>query len=495
MPKLLILSIISIYFIVLILIARLTSGKADNATFFTGNRSSKWYLVAFGMIGASLSGVTFISVPGWVGTSGFSYMQMIIGYMIGYFVVAFILLPIYYKHNLSSIYAYLGERFGNNTHLTGALFFICSRVIGASLRLFLVADVLHYFVFAEWGVPFWTTVAITLALIWVYTNRGGIKTIIWTDIMQTFFMLLALILGVYLISSQSTIDTKEIYEQMSVVNWFVFDDPNASNYWWKHVLGGMFVTIAMTGMDQDMMQKNLTCRNTKDAQKNMISLSVILVAVNLIFLVLGAFLYAYMNSHPELLAQHSSMDPSLQGDRLFPMIALQGDLGVFFGVIFILGLIAAAYSSADSALTALTTSVSIDIFKVDKLKDQKQAEIKRKIIHILMTLILFITILLAAVYKEQNVIGSIFSAANYTYGPLLGLFFFGILTKRQINDKYAWIICIVIPIIVFIIKLFEKELFNNYKFGFELLGINGLLCFICLYSISTSQNTSSILKN
>jgi len=490
MSKILIISIILAYFIVLIVISRFTSGKGDNETFFTGNRNSRWYVVAFGMIGASLSGVTFISVPGWVGASGFSYMQMILGYMIGYVIVAFVLLPIYYKHNLSSIYAYLGERFGNNTHLTGALFFLFSRVIGSSLRLFLVADVLHYFVFMEWGIPFWVTVAITLLLIWVYTNRGGIKTIIWTDTLQTFFMLLALVLGIVYISDSISVQEAGIWEQMSIVNWFVVDDPNAANYWWKHLFGGMFITIAMTGMDQDMMQKNLTCKNTGDAQKNMISLGVVLIGVNLIFLTLGAFLYAYLDSHPEMMAQFMEIDDSLRGDRLFPMIALSGDLGAAFGILFILGLIAAAYSSADSALTSLTTSVSVDLFKVDKYEDQKKAIRYRKVIHVVMTLIIFVTILLAAKFKEQNVIGSIFSAANYTYGPLLGLFFFGIFTKRRLNDKLAWVVCIIIPILVFLFKMNENIFVGEYKFGFELLGINGLLCFIGLWFLSKKSEVS-----
>lgn len=484
MSKVLIISIILVYFLVLIIISRFTSGKGDNETFFTGNKNSRWYIVAFGMIGASLSGVTFISVPGWVGGSGFSYMQMILGYMIGYIIVALVLLPLYYRHNLSSIYAYLGTRFGNNTHLTGALLFLCSRVVGASLRLFLVADVLHYFVFMEWGVPFWVTVAITLLLIWIYTNRGGIKTIIWTDTLQTFFMLLALVLGIMYISDSISVEEAGIWEQMSVMNWFVVDDPNVKNYWWKYILGGMFVTIAMTGMDQDMMQKNLTCKNTGDAQKNMISLGVILIGVNLVFLTLGAFLYAYLDSHPEMMAQFMGMEESLRGDRLFPMIALSGELGATFGVLFILGLIAAAYSSADSALTSLTTSASIDLFKVDKMSDKQKAERYRKVIHVAVTVIIFITIILAARLKEQNVISTIFKAASYTYGPLLGLFFFGIFTKRKVNDKWAWLVCLLIPVLLFYTMLYEKELFGAYKFGFELLGINGLLCFIGLWFMS-----------
>lgn len=487
MSSVLIISVIALYFVLLIVIARFTSGKADNETFFTGNRDSRWYVVAFGMVGASLSGVTFISVPGWVGASGFSYMQMVLGYLLGYLVVAFVLLPLYYRHQLTSIYAYLGERFGRKTHLTGAFFFLFSRVLGSSFRLFLVADVLHFFVFREWGISFWVTVAITLALIWVYTNRGGIKTIIWTDTLQTFFMLLALVLAIVFISDSIDTEQAGVWEQMSLTNWFVVTDANAANYWWKHILGGMFVTIAMTGMDQDMMQKNLTCRSARDAQKNMITLGIVLVGVNLVFLVLGAFLYGYMAEHVEIANAYDGMDASLRGDRLFPMIAMSGELGTAFGVLFILGLIAAAYSSADSALTALTTSTSVDVFRVDKMADKPNAERVRKRIHIVMTLLVFVTILLAAEFKEQNVIGTIFAAANYTYGPLLGLFFFGITTKRSLPDKWAWMVCLVIPAALFVAKHYESELFGEYRFGFELLGINGLLCYLGLWSISKKK--------
>lgn len=471
----------------LVVIARFTAGNGDNDTFFTGNRNSKWYVVAFGMIGASLSGVTFISVPGWVEGSGFSYMQMVLGYMLGYIIIAFVLLPLYYRHNLSSIYTYLGTRFGPNTHLTGTLFFLFSRILGSSFRLFLVADVLHYFVFSQWNIPFWSTVAITLFLIWLYTNKGGIKTIIWTDTLQTFFMLTALILAVVLISSYVDVNDSGVYRQMSIVNWFVVDDPNAGNYWWKHVFGGMFVSLAMTGMDQDMMQKNLTCKNAKDAKKNILTLGVVLIFVNFAFLLLGAYLYAYVQEFPELLNELLSMKESERGDRLFPLIALKGGLGTTFSVMFVLGLIAAAYSSADSALTALTTSASVDILKVDKMVDKKRAERSRKLVHIGMSVIILITILLAAEFKEQNVIGAIFSAANYTYGPLLGLFMFGILTKRKLDDSLSWIICLIVPIAIFVMKTFEADLFGGYTFGFELLGINGIICFLGLYLVSTND--------
>lgn len=488
MSPVLIVGILAAYFIMLIAISHVTRGSDDNAAFFTGNRNSRWYVVAFGMIGASLSGVTFISVPGWVGTSGFSYMQMVLGYFLGYLIIAFVLLPLYYRHNLTSIYVYLGDRFGPNTHLTGTLFFLVSRLIGSALRLFLVADVLHHFVFAAWGFPFSATVLLTLTLIWVYTHRGGIKTIIWTDTIQTVFMLLALGLGIYLLATHEGADNGQVLEQMRFSNWWVTENANAANYWWKHVLGGMFVTIAMTGLDQDMMQKNLTCRNVGDAKKNMLVLSVVLIFVNLVFLLLGAYLYQYMAGNEDIQTAFNAMDASKRGDLLFPTIALGGELGYTFGVIFIVGLIAAAYSSADSAITALTTSVCFDIVKIDKKFDQKKQESMRKKMHILVTVAVFITIMIADVFKEQNVISTVFNAANFTYGPLLGLFFFGIMTKRKLNDSWAWLVCLVVPFGLYVMKQYQSQLFGSYELGYELLGINGISCFLTLFFVSKPQN-------
>lgn len=481
-------SVLLLYFLMLIVIAHFTKGSDDNAAFFTGNRNSRWYVVAFGMIGASLSGVTFISVPGWVGTSGFSYMQMVLGYFLGYLIIAFVLLPLYYRYNLTSIYVYLGERFGTNTHLTGALFFLVSRLIGSALRLFLVADVLHHFVFAAWGLPFFATVLFTLVLIWIYTHRGGIKTIIWTDTIQTIFMLLALGIGIYLLASAPGVNSSEVFEQMRFSNWWVLENPNVKNFWWKHLFGGMFVTIAMTGLDQDMMQKNLSCHNVRDAQKNMLLLSVILIFVNLIFLMLGAYLYQYLNISPEIQNTISSFEVAKQGDMLFPTIALSGKLGYLFGVIFIIGLIAAAYSSADSAITALTTSVCFDVIKTDKKFNPIEQETIRKKMHIVVVFSVFITIMLAEIFKEQNVISTVFNAANFTYGPLLGLFFFGILTKRELNDKYAWLVCLLLPIILYFLKQNESRIFGSYNLGYELLGINGLLCFLSLFLVSKPKS-------
>lgn len=482
----LILGVLLVYFALLMFVAHFTKGSGDNNTFFTGNRNSRWYVVAFGMIGASLSGVTFISVPGWVGGSGFAYMQMVLGYFFGYLIIAFVLLPIYYRHNLTSIYVYLGERFGPKTHLTGTIFFLISRLIGSALRLFLVADVLHYFVFEQWGIPFWATVVFTLFLIWLYTNKGGIKTIVWTDTLQTTFMLAALAMGIYLLHELHVIPQETILEKIRISNWFVMDDVNASDYWVKHFLGGLFVAVAMTGLDQDMMQKNLTCKNTKDAKKNLISLAIVLIFVNLIFLLLGAYLYAFMDQDSEIFSQFLSMKESERADRLFPLIALSGKLGFTFGLVFIIGLIAAAYSSADSAITALTTSFCYDILKIDKIKRVNKEKIRKRV-HIGVTLVMLFTILAARAFKEQNVIGAVFTAANYTYGPLLGLFFFGILTKRKLSDNYAWVICILVPTGVYFMQMYQSELFGAYKFGFELLGINGLLCFAGLWLVSKQQ--------
>ena len=492
MSGIFILTIILLYFLVLMAIAHFTSKGAQNDTFFSANKSSKWYLVSFGMIGASLSGITFISVPGMVGNEGFSYMQMVIGYMGGYAVIAFVLLPLYYRLNLTSIYAYLGQRYGAVTHQVGAGFFLLSRILGASVRLFLVADVLDYFVLSQYGVSFEISVMITLLLIYIYTYRGGIKTIVWTDTLQTAFMLLSLLLSVYLIYTYLGSETTTSgLERLGMVDWFV-TDTGKGNFWLKGILGGFFITLAMTGLDQDMMQKNLTCKNKQEAQKNMIWFSVVLFAVNFVFLLLGALLFLYMETQPTIELAYEGMAASSRNDRLFPLIALNGDgLGTGIGILFILGLVAAAYSSADSALTSLTTSASVDIFGVDQMKNQQKAERQRKLIHVGMTILLFIVILLANAFKEQNIINTLFKMAGYTYGPLLGLFFFGILSKRQVSDNYAWLICVVVPVLCYVYKVFEPRIFDNYATGHELLGINGLLCLIGLFLISKRTKTAS----
>lgn len=486
MSGIFILTIILCYFAILLLISHFTSKDAKSEAFFTGNRNSKWYLVSFGMIGASLSGVTFISIPGLVGSSGFSYMQIVIGYMFGYAVIAFVLLPLYYKFNLTSIYSYLGERYGPLTHKIGATFFLISRILGASVRLFLVADVLDYFVLSKYGISFEVSVLITLILIYVYTYRGGIKTIVWTDTLQTLFMLIALGVSITLIvqSIGGYGEAVTNLKSLGMTDWFLTDDPKSNNYFIKGILGGFFITLGMTGLDQDMMQKNLSCKNKKDSQKNMIWFSVILFFVNFIFLILGGILYQYANQTPEIMDAIQQMDADKQTDRLFPFIALEGGLGTLIGVSFILGLIAAAYSSADSALTSLTTSASVDIFEIDKWKDKDKAERTRKYIHVGMTAILFVVILLANSLKDRDVINTLFILAGYTYGPLLGLFFFGIISKRKVNDKMTWIVCLVVPVFIFIFKSYELTWFNGYQSGHEILGVNGILCYLGLYAFS-----------
>ena len=470
-PEYIILLIVA-YFSVLILISYLTGKSADNRTFFKANNSSPWYLVAFGMIGASLSGVTFISVPGWVEGQNMSYFQMVLGYVVGYAVIGLVLLPLYYKLNLTSIYTYLDDRFGKYSYKTGASFFLLSRTIGAAFRLFLVANVLQIILFDAYGIPFWITVSITILLIWLYTFKGGIKTIVWTDTLQTLFMLIAVGVCIYTISDEMEISNIFSYvADNELSKTFFFDDVNAGNYFWKRFLSGAFVAIVMTGLDQDMMQKNLTCRNLKDAQKNMFWFTIVLVIVNFFFLALGVLLTDY--------AQQNGIDA--HKDELFPIVATKGNLGLATAIFFLLGLIAAAYSSADSALTSLTTSFSIDILEIDKKKDKNEQEKTRKKIHILFSFILIATILVFKYFiADESVIAKIFTFANYTYGPLLGLYAFGLFTNLKVKDKMVPFICLASPFLTFSINYLALE-YIGFDFGFSLLILNGLVTFIGLY--------------
>ncbi|MCD8413685.1 sodium:solute symporter [Tenacibaculum finnmarkense] len=478
MQPLHILLLIIAYFGVLMLISYFTGKSANNATFFKADNSSPWYLVAFGMVGASLSGVTFISVPGWVEGQQMSYMQMVFGYVVGYAVIGLVLLPLYYRLNLTSIYTYLETRFGRYSYKTGASFFLLSRTIGAAFRLFLVANVLQLILFDAYGIPFWLTVTITILLIWLYTFKAGIKTIVWTDTLQTLFMLIAVGVCIIMIKDSLQIDSLFSYiSESKSAKMFFFEDIKAGNYFWNRFLSGAFIAIVMTGLDQDMMQKNLTCRNLKDAQKNMFWFTIVLVIVNFFFLALGVLLtdYATING----LDAHK--------DQLFPMIAMSGDLGLVTSLFFLLGLIAAAYSSADSALTSLTTSFSIDILEIDKKEDHQQQEKTRKKIHILFSFILIATILVFKYFiADASVIAKIFQFAGYTYGPLLGLYAFGLFTKLTIKDKFVPIICIASPILTFLISHFSKTQFN-FDFGFFVLVLNGLLTFFGLLMIKTSK--------
>ena len=468
-----ILFIFIIYFLILLLISNFTSKKSKFNDFFNANKSSPWYLVAFGMIGTSLSGVTFISVPGEVGNSNFSYFQMVIGYLFGYYFISKVLLPLYYKYNLISIYTYLERRFGVYSYKTGAFFFLLSRTIGASFRLFLVAGVLQIAVFDQFNLPFYFSVFITIVLIWIYTIRGGIKTIVWTDTLQTLFMISSVIITIFFILNEmnlSFLEAKDILFSSSYTQVFIFDW-RESNFFLKQFLSGAFIAIVMTGLDQDMMQKNLTCKNLKESQKNIFWFCIILVFANLLFLTLGALLYLY--------SDFIQFDIPNRTDTLFPLLAIN-HMGEFAGIVFILGIIAAAYSSADSALTSLTTSFCIDFLDIEKYKSKKRV---RVVVHIMFSIILFFVILIFNEINDQSVINSIFKAAGYTYGPLLGLFFFGIFTKYNIEDKYSIIVCFISPFLSYLINIYSQEILFGYIFGFEILLLNGLITFMGLHLI------------
>jgi solute:Na+ symporter, SSS family len=480
MSPTIIIVIILIYFSALIAISYFTSKNSDSDTFFLGNKNSPWYIVAFGMIGSSLSGVTFISVPGWVGASQFSYMQVVFGYLVGYFIIATLLLPLYYRLNLTSIYTYLNGRFGVYSYKTGAWLFLVSRTIGASFRLYLVTIVLQVGVFDKLGmhVPFIVTVAITILLIWVYTFKSGIKTIIWTDTFQTFFLISALFITIYVISNKMNLNIVELFETIKnspYSKMFFFDDVNDTKYFYKQFLSGIFIAIAMTGLDQDMMQKNLTCRNLKDAQKNMFSFSILLVFVNFVFLALGALLFIYSNQLGIAIPEKT--------DTLYPMLAMDGFLGPVAAIFFVLGLIAASYASADAALAALTTSYCIDIIGIEKFDEAKRLRIRNKV-HIAMSLVLAILIIVFKVLNNESVIKQIFTIAGYTYGPLLGLYAFGLFSKRKVIDKLVPFICIASPIICYILNIYSEQLFNGYKFSFELLIMNGMITYFGIWLTS-----------
>lgn len=476
-----ILLLIIAYFFLLILISYFTNKDGSNDDFFKAGKQSPWYLVAFGMIGASLSGVTFISVPGWVEASKFSYFQVVLGYIVGYIVIGSVLLPLYYRMNLTSIYTYLDERFGNFSYKTGASFFLLSRIVGSSFRLYLVAIVLQALIFDDMNIPFWVTVTITIAFIWLYTFKSGIKTIVWTDTLQTLFMLIAVGVTVYYVATDLGLDGSGLIAYVSESNLsqvFFFDDWKSSDHFVKQFISGAFIAIVMTGLDQDMMQKNLTCRTLKDAQKNMFWFTIVLVFVNFAFLVLGVLLTTY--------ARGNGIEA--YGDQLYPVLASSGEFGMSVAVLFIIGLIAAAYSSADSALTALTTSFSIDILEIEKKYDeQKQIKI-RKQVHILISLSLIAVILIFKyLIADESVIAKLFVFAGYTYGPLLGMYAFGLFTKWNVKDKFVPIVAILTPFLGYFISIFCESYFN-FDFGFFILILNGSLTFLGLILIRAQQN-------
>lgn len=473
------------YFALLIAISFISGRSDDHQAFFLGNRQSPWYAVAFGMVGASLSGVTFLSVPGLVEAGSFAYMQVVLGYVAGYLIIIRVLLPLYYRLQLTSIYSYLEGRFGRNSYTTGSAFFLLSRVIGAAFRLYLIAIVLQSVIFDSLDIPFWLTVIITILLIWVYTFRSGIKTIIWTDTLQTALMLAAVFITVYMIKDQLLPEQGLISyikdSQYSQV--FFFSDWKAGNFFFKNFLSGMFLTIVMTGLDQDMMQKNLSCRSLGDAQKNMFWLSISLVIVNLIFLSLGALLYDFAAAEGISFAK---------ADELYTAVALSGQLGNVVLILFVLGLVAAAYSSADSALTALTTSFCVDIIGIERM-DVKKSKNIRKLVHLGFSLLLFLVILIFKEMNDDSVIKELFTAAGYTYGPLLGLYAFGLYTKKKVLDKWVPLAAIVAPLLTYFIR-HQAEVQWAYKMSFEHLILNGILMFAFLSLLSLARKNQTKLK-
>tara|TARA_R110000850_G_scaffold241496_1_gene366092 strand:- start:12667 stop:14115 length:1449 start_codon:yes stop_codon:yes gene_type:complete len=470
------------YFGVLLLISHFTNKGGSNADFFKAGKKSPWYLVAFGMIGASLSGVTFISVPGWVEASQFGYYQVVLGYILGYAVVGLVLLPLYYRLNLTSIYTYLEGRFGDVSYKTGASFFLLSRLIGSSFRLYLVAIVFQTLIFDAAGFPFWATVSITILFIWLYTFKSGIKTIVWTDTLQTLFMLISAGVAIYYLSNSLGIAGSDLIGYVSeseLSKMFFFDDYKSANFFWKQFLSGAFITIVMTGLDQDMMQKNLTCRNLKDAQKNMFWFTIVLVLVNLVFLVLGLLLISF--------AQQNNVVVD-RPDLLFPVIATQSGLGLVMAVFFCLGLISAAFSSADGTLTSLTTSFCIDILDIEKKYTLERQERIRKQVHKAVALVFIVTMLIFEyIIKDESVIERLFVFAGYTYGPLLALYAFGLFTKLQVKDKFVPIVAILSPILSYIISINSLKWFG-FEFGFFILILNGFLAFMGLVLIRAKQN-------
>lgn len=477
MTPILVVSILVIYFAVLILISIITSRGADTTTFFTANRQSPWYLVAFGMIGSSLSGVTFISVPGNVGTVGFGYFQIVLGYLLGYWVIIGVLMPLYYRLNLISIYTYFEKRFNFWSYKTGAFFFIISRTLGSALRLYLAATVLQLFLFDAWGVPFFITVATTLVLIWVYTIRGGIKTIVYTDAFQTFFLVTAVCVAVWQISDDLGMSFPQMIDAIQESKYskmFYFDDPNSPMFFFKQFIGGALITITMTGMDQEIMQKNLTCKTLGDAQKNMFWFSIILVIVNLLFLTLGALLFLY--------SDQNNIPIPAKTDDLFPMLALN-EFSLVVGIFFLLGITASSYASADSALAGLTTSFCIDFLN---FKD-KPENVKRRqkfMVHLGFSLLFLIIIVIFREISEDSVIDAVLGIATYTYGPLLGLFIFGIFTNLQVKDRLVPLVCVIAPLICYLLSLYSKEILGGYQIGLEVLLLNGMITFLGLALIS-----------
>jgi Na+/proline symporter len=471
----LILLTVLLYFSTLLLFSRLTTRRSDNDTFFRGNRQSPWYMVAFGMVGASISGITFVSVPGMVLATDMTYLQMCMGFIAGYFVVAFLLLPIYYKLNLTTIYAWLAHRLGPRAYKTGASFFLLSKMTGAAVRFYVVCFILHRFMLGPMGVPFFVTVVAMVSLIWFYTRRGGIRTLVWTDTFQTLCLFTALVLIIVHVIDALHLTPSEAFAAIAADSHsrvWELDDWWSRQHFVKQFFSGMFVTIVMTGLDQDMMQKNLTCRSLRDAQKDMCTYGFAFLPANALFLALGLLL--------TMLARQQGVALPTMGDDLLPMFAATGQLGQTVVILFTIGVLAAAFSSADSALTALTTCCVVDIF------GRSDDERLRHRVHIGMAVIFTLFILLFQALNSTSVIDAIYILCSYTYGPLLGLFAYGLFTHRPTRDRWVPAVCIASPLLCYAIDTCSQQ-FLGYKFGYELLMLNGLLTFVALWAMGTKR--------
>lgn len=482
-----------LYTLLLFLVMWLTARRSTgNDAFFRGNRRSPWPVVAYGMLGASLSGVTFMSVPGGVYYGAFTYMPLVFGYVVGYFVIAFLLLPLYYKLNLTSIYTYLDQRFGAHSERTGALFFILSRLLGSALRMYLVVFVLYELVFRAWGLPFWVPAVVFIALILLYTFRGGIKTVVWTDTLQTTFLLLAAVATVVVLLKQLGMSIPELLSASAAEGYTrVWEtDVNHPKFYWKQIVSGAFITIAMTGLDQDMMQKNLSCKTLRDAQKNVITSSFLFIVVNIIFLTLGAAL-VYYGMHTQGFELPLGTDGRVLGDKIYPAIAQH--IGGFTLVCFVLGMVAAGYSSADGTLTALTTTFCFDFLHFERRSelDERQRVRFRKMVHVGFALLYLLVIIAFRPFHNDSLINILFDIAGYTYGPLLGMYAFGLFTKWHVRDRWVPVVAVVCPVLCYVLKLLSPRLLGGYQLGFELLLLNGLLTFVGLILIR-KKNTNTI---
>ena len=478
---------IAAYFLVLFTVSHLAGRKADNAGFFIGNRSSKWYMVAFAMIGSTISGVTFMSVPGMVDPKAFSYMQMVLGFFVGQLIISFVLIPVFYRMKLFSIYEYLYERFGVSTYKTGAWFFFISKVLGASVRLFLVCLFLQMMVFGPLNIPFIFNVIATVALVWLYTRQGGVKTLIWTDSLKTFCLILSVVLTIYFIVKNMGLDFSGMVSSIrgsDLSRTFFFDNPKEGTYFWKQFLAGIFTMIATTGLDQDFMQRNLSCENPRDSQKNIITSGLVQLVINLLFLMLGELLYLFIDS--------KGITRPEKSDELFPMVATQGYLPLAVGILFIIGLISSAYAAAGSALTALTTSFTVDILGI-KNKSEVQIKSTRKNVHIGMAVVMGVVIFVFNLLNNTSVIDAVYILASYTYGPILGMFAFGILIKRSVRDKFVPYIAVLAPIICFFLQKLTIAVWD-FHFGYALIIVNALITMLGMWLVTTKTLPPNPLK-